>query len=232
MLAFLGAGCAKNIMANKISFLTLDGVKIVGNWFPAKNGAPVVLLLHMMPATKESWNDFAAKLNAAGFSALAIDLRGHGESTEQSGQSLNYAKFTDAEHQASSHDVDAALDWLKSQDVKKIYLGGASIGANLVIDAMARRAEIKKGFALSAGIDYHGVKTVAPAGKLQVGQDLYLVAAKDDTRSGGPAEQMAQEIYKAASSKKEIKIYDAGGHGTDLFTTHPELMDELINWLK
>jgi dipeptidyl aminopeptidase/acylaminoacyl peptidase len=45
----------------KIRFKTIDGVTITGNYFkPLKKQAPVFLLLHMMPATKESWNEFAS----------------------------------------------------------------------------------------------------------------------------------------------------------------------------
>jgi alpha-beta hydrolase superfamily lysophospholipase len=65
----------------KVNFKTKDGVTIVGNYFkPRKEHAPAFLLLHMMPATKESWNDFASHLQKEGFEVLAIDLRGHGES--------------------------------------------------------------------------------------------------------------------------------------------------------
>jgi len=215
----------------KIGFITLDGVRIVGNWFEARPGAPAVLLLHMMPAAKESWNELAERLNVAGLSALAIDLRGHGESVERNGEILDYKKFNDAEHQASGKDVDAALEWLKAQGIGHVYVGGASIGANLAIEAMARHSEIAAGFLLSAGIDYHGVMTMASAQKLQARQKIYLIAAKDDERSGGPADRMAQEIFDAAASEKEIKIFDIGGHGTDIFAKHPELADELIEWL-
>lgn len=212
----------------KIIFLTSDGVKIIGNWFPIEGGAPAVLLLHMMPTTKESWNDFAAKLNAAGFSALAIDLRGHGESTEQNGKKFNYENFTDVEHQASSQDVDAALKWLKFQPVKEISIIGASIGANLAINAMARYKELKKGIALSPGLDYVGVETASVITKVRGDQLIYLFASKDDAYASDSVHQL-NDLNKESTV---VKIYEDAGHANHMFEKYPELMDELINWLK
>lgn len=209
----------------KINFLTSDGVKIVGNWFPSATGAPSVLLLHMRPATKESWNDFAIKLSAAGFSVLAIDLRGHGESTEQNGKKIDYRNFPDENHAACRLDIDAALDWLKKQDVSEIYVVGASIGANLSIDTMARRAEIKKGIALSPGLEYLGVTTDDAIKNIK--NILLLVASKDDEYSY----DSVKKLHKINPSTN-IKLYETAGHANHMFEKYPELMDELIRWLK
>jgi len=211
----------------KTSFLTSDGVKISGNWFPAANGAPAILLLHMRPATKESWNDFAAKLNTASFSALAIDLRGHGESVEQNGKKIDYKNFPDENHAAARLDVDAALVWLKTQGVKNIYVAGGSIGANLAIDAMARHSEIKKGVALSPGLEYLGVITDDVMRKLAANQKIFLVASKDDAYSYDSVLKL-QKLNPAA----ETKLYDDAGHANHMFEKYPELADELIKWLE
>ena len=45
----------------------------------------------MMPATKESWNEFSQKLREKGWHVLAIDFRGHGESTKEG---LNFENFS------------------------------------------------------------------------------------------------------------------------------------------
>ena len=215
----------------KISFLTSDGIKIIANWSEVGDARGATLLLHMMPATKKSWSNFSQKLNDAGFSTLAIDLRGHGESNEDG--ELDYNDFTDHEHQKYRLDVEAALKFLKVKGVMldKIDLIGASIGANLVIDFIAKYKEIKKGIMLSPGLDYKGVVTVPAVSKMESSQALYLVATKDDQRSGGSADKMAEQIFEAAKSKKEIKIFETGGHGTTILESHPEFIDELIKWL-
>ncbi len=209
----------------KINFLTSDGVKIVGNWFSAGDSTPAVLLIHMRPATKESWDDFAAKLNLAGFSALAIDLRGHGESVEQNGQQIDYKNLPVENHADCRLDIDSALEWLKNQSAGDIFVIGGSIGANLAIDAMARHAEIKKGIALSPGLEYLGVTTDSEIKKVK--NNLLLIASKDDKYSYDSIKKL-HEI----NPKTDVKLYDDAGHANNMFIKYPELMDEIINWLK
>lgn len=240
-----------NIMNNQLStseisrveFSTSDGVKIVGDYYSVSDAnAPAVLLLHMMPSDKKSWASFAQKLQADGFQVLAIDLRGHGESTrkfkssngkgESDYEKLDYKNFGDSEHQKSILDIKAAVEFLKSKGYAQLFLGGASIGANLALQYLKESPDAEKAILFSAGLNYRGIETVPLARQLKATQSVFAVAAKDDNRSGGPAESMAQEIYSALTSKKEIKIFDTGGHGTDLLDAHPEFIDELINWLK
>ena len=100
---------------------TSDGLNIAGDHYAVKN-RPGVILLHMMPADKSSWAGFALKLNEAGFGALAIDLRGHGESD---GGPDGFRDFSDEDHQKSIMDVRAAVDFQIAEGHSKIFLAGA-----------------------------------------------------------------------------------------------------------
>lgn len=133
----------------KVNFQTADGVTIVGDFYPAADDASkeALLLLHMMPATKESWQKFAQKASQAGWNVLAIDLRGHGESTKQNGRLLDYRRFDDTEHQTSLEDIEAASHCRRS------------IGANLAFWYQNENREIIKTVLLSAGFDYRGIET-------------------------------------------------------------------------
>lgn len=223
----------------KISFLVTENeqspnqVQIIGNYWKGSE-SKAIILLHMMPATKESWNTFAEKINQAGFSVLAIDLRGHGESVEVKSEklkikSLNYKDFNDKEHQESILDIDGAFKWLIEQGIakKNIVIGGASIGANLSLQFMTQHPEVEKGLLLSPGLDYRGIQITPLIKQLQNGQKVFLVAAEDDAHSA----QAIKELSKIEIIKVETKVYPTGGHGTTLFQTHPNLIDELINWL-
>lgn len=216
-------------LMEKISFVTSDGVTIVGNYWKG-SGSEAVLLLHMMPAVKESWNGFAEKLNAVEYHVLAIDLRGHGESTRSSGGELNYEKFSDKEHQASINDVVGAVDWFVEQGISRsrISIGGASIGANLAIQYLSENPDIPTGIALSPGLDFRGVETEGPMSQLGEEQRVFLVAADDDDYSAESVRTLGQ-----AQTGREIKteVFPSGGHGTNMFEEHPELMDEFLGWL-
>ncbi|MBI2038769.1 MAG: alpha/beta fold hydrolase [Candidatus Niyogibacteria bacterium] len=216
-------------MVERITLETEDGVAIVGDHYKGPQGSPAVLLLHMMPATRASWNAFAGKLNAAGFGALAIDLRGHGESQ---GGPDGYQDFTDGEHQASIADVRAALAFQEAEGHSKFFIVGASIGANLALQMLAESERVSAAILLSPGINYRGVETLPVIAKVRNEQGVYIVAAKDNVRAGGAAHERAARIFGALTCRKELKIFDTGGHGTDMLVAHPEFMDELADWLK
>lgn len=216
-----------------IHFLTEDRVRIAANYWQGQ-GEKGIILLHMMPATKESWNALAQRLADEGCDVLAIDLRGHGESVEtrEGGGELDYRGFTDEEHQASRLDVEAAARWLaEEKDISPdaIAVGGASIGANLALGYMVDHVECLAGFLLSPGANYRGLDGVELAHRLSSLQRVLVVASKDD--GDGKAHEEAAAVHDALSSEKAIKIFDAGGHGTDLLLSHPELAHTLTEWL-
>ncbi|TSC63142.1 MAG: alpha/beta hydrolase fold protein, partial [Parcubacteria group bacterium Athens0416_74] len=126
----------------KITLKTEDNLDIVGLYYPSP-ASKGVLLLHMMPATKESWNEFAPKLQSEGYQVLAIDLRGHGES---SAGPEGFRNFSDLDHQKTIFDLDAGIEFLETKGVKQnnLVLIGASIGANLALQCLTEHQEIKK----------------------------------------------------------------------------------------
>jgi len=217
----------------KITLRTTDNVEIVGNYFTVQSEkAPAVILLHMMPATKESWNKFAPKLVERGFQVLAIDERGHGESIKQADKTLDYREFTDTEQQSKLLDVDATQQFFLGNGVQPhdIFIGGGSVGANLTIQYMAEHSEIIAGFAISPGYNYRGIETKPLMEHLRDGQNLYLIAAEDDPNVVNAAE-VAKELEQIGPANKEIKIFDTGGHGENIFSAHPDFMGELADWL-
>lgn len=214
----------------KVRFKTEDGIEIVGNYFPAeKNDAPAVIFLHMMPETKESWNEFAKKINQNGFQCLAIDLRGHGESQGGPAGSKN---FSDEEHIATINDVVGAVEFFvdKGIPIEKISLAGASIGANLAIVFQSENLKIKASVALSPGLNYRGVETEHAIKNLKEGQAIFLVA-------GGASDEYSTETViklfdQIKCTNKEKMIFDDSGHGTEILNSNSGLEEEIINWLK
>lgn len=213
----------------QVSFTTSDDVTIFGSFFP--KSASAILLLHMMPATKESWNEFAEQLALEGLTVLAIDLRGHGQSTN-SGQ-LDYQHFSNEQHQASLLDVTSSEQWLRDRQLKLTAIVGASIGANLAIVHQAK-VNVPAVVALSAGINYYGVETIPSARQLADPQRLFLAAAENDMRSNGEScATSAKQIHDTAKiSDKQLATFSGSDHGTDLLDTHPQLAGDIINWLK
>lgn len=212
-------------MTERVFLTTTDGAAIIGD-YSGKPSEPAVLMLHMMPATKESWRIFSEKLNTAGFQTLAIDLRGHGESE---GGPQGYKRFSDAEHQASIHDAEAGIQFLKSKSPSKIFIAGASIGANLALQYAVEHPEVNGIVLLSPGLDYRGIKTEPLVGKLPKNQGVYFAASADDSYSADTVKKLFD--MTPTGVKKELKMFERAGHGTTIFEKEPAFMDELVSWL-
>lgn len=210
------------VNSKKMFLKTTDGVNIAYDLLDVANPKGYVVLIHMMPAAKESWNKFTAKLQNAGYSSIAIDLRGHGQSD---GGPNGYKDFSNAEHQNSIFDVDAAVKFLtKDVGLSNVYFVGASIGANLSLQYLAEHPGFQKAVLLSAGLNYRGIQTKPLYKKLKLEQKLLAIASEDD---GVNAEENI-ELFGADNLK--LLITKSGGHGTDILKNHPELTEKILQF--
>jgi pimeloyl-ACP methyl ester carboxylesterase len=211
----------------KISYTVDNGrITIVGNYWEGTHDRAMILL-HMMPATKESWSEVAEQFHQQGYDVVAIDLRGHGES------SGDYTRFNETEHRASIRDVEGARVWLMNHGVipGTISIAGASIGANLALEFLVAHPESKAAVCISAGLNYQGIETLPLVRRLAVDQRVLFIVAKDDPRVKGAHEQTAT-LFDATAADKELKVFETGGHGTDIFKAHPESIKEAIGWIQ
>lgn len=210
----------------KVHLKTEDQFEIVGTFRNADHDRAAILL-HMMPATRESWNAFAIELDAVGYASLAIDERGHGESTMNGTKS--YKTFSDVEQQAKILDVEAAFAFLVDQgfDKEDIVIIGASIGANLAIEFLARHPEVKIAIALSPGLDYHGVLAEPPIEALSFHQKAILVASNDDEYAFDSCERLEEDHSSHTRLLRKFNL----GHGTHMFENDPSLMKDVVAML-
>jgi len=63
----------------KLHLKTQDNISLTANALLA-DGPFAVVLMHAMPAIKESWSELAIRLNSNNVTVLVFDFRGHGES--------------------------------------------------------------------------------------------------------------------------------------------------------
>jgi alpha-beta hydrolase superfamily lysophospholipase len=218
----------------RITLLTDDGVSVVGDYQQGNgqgaHAGKAVLFLHMMPATRQSWRALAERLANDGFATLAIDFRGHGESTAgPNGTVLDRNAFGDAQHQAKIRDVQAAILWLmeKGFPPAKIALVGASIGANLAIAYAGSNEAIPAVVALSPGLEYHGVMTEPAAAVMPRSQKLLLAASAED-------EYSLESVRRLAQVKPDAEVQEQadGGHGTKMLELIPGFFDYVAFWIE
>jgi dienelactone hydrolase len=220
-------------MPQKVTFTTSDGVTIAANWTAAPTTLGAVILVHQYPATKESWAPFQALLAKRGLASLAVDLRGHGESTRTAaGQMIDFRKFSDAEHLSCMDDIRAAYAWIVARGLERdrVAVAGASFGANLALRFLAEEPEVPAALLLSPGLSYHGVGVEGVTEEVNPHQAVLIVVSReDDDESVRASEQIMSWLAVDAKETKKLKN---AGHGTRMFEGDSALMGETADWLR
>ena len=196
-----------------------DGLVLRGTLYGAAvRPAPGVLLVHMRSRDRTSWEPLATRLQAAGYAVLAIDLRGYGETGGAADWSLAQA------------DVRAALAQLAGLpgiNAGQLVVIGASIGANLGLNACADQPGCTAVVLLSPGLDYRGI-TAADALARMGARPVLIAASENDDNN--PADSVT--LDGMAGGDHQLVIYPAAGHGTDMFAAQPDLIDLIAEWLR
>ncbi|MBA2305843.1 MAG: alpha/beta fold hydrolase [Acidobacteria bacterium] len=211
--------------SQRVSFRTDDGVTIAATWYePSYRPAPAVILVHMLQRSRRDWDGVASRLASSGIGALAIDLRGHGESAYSGSASAtpNYSSLV--------ADVSAARRFLVMRsDVQasRIGIAGASLGANLAALEAADDTVVASVALLSPSLDYRGLRIEAAVRKYGK-RPMLLVVSDDD----GYARRSALDLQKAGGGTRELLTLVGAGHGTNMFDHAYELPQVLIDWFR
>jgi dienelactone hydrolase len=130
-------------VVREMSLTSADGFALKGTLTvpPMAGPRPVVILAHQFRTDRSGWQPLASQLNAKGIATLALDLRGHGESTWRAGQRLQVTDDFLASAQAVGFDripadLAQAAAWVRRQpriDPRRLGLAGASVGAYSVL---------------------------------------------------------------------------------------------------
>jgi alpha-beta hydrolase superfamily lysophospholipase len=204
-----------------VTFASADGTSIAAELFEASpRPAPGVVLVHMLSRNKGDWGNLGDRLQDAGITALAIDLRGHGNS---SGSALSLPDMV--------QDVRAAVLWLSArQGVRPDAIGivGASLGASLAMLASADLPAVRVLALLSPSLDYRGLRADSAVLKQIGGRAIWLAAATDDPY----ALRSVREIAANASGPRDERLVNGQAHGTRMLGADAELGRSLVDWLR
>ncbi len=190
-----------------------DGLEIQGDYY-ASSGGQAVLLLHMLGGRRADWDSLIPYLTTEGYTVLAVDMRGHGETRGSQEWAL------------AEQDVQTLLDWLREQGAEEIALVGASIGSNLALRGMANDEAVVTAIALSPGLDYRGVTTedaIEAIGR----RPVLLVAERVDRYS---ADSVAQ-LFALATGLVQVRIGTSAAHGTNMLGGTESLEKVIAAWL-
>lgn len=208
----------------RVTIRTDDGVSLAATWYEAGTRSPAVILVHMLHKSRRDWESVASRLASEGIGALALDLRGHGESTGSlpEGDSADYSVLI--------RDVIAARRYLASRsDVQPSHVGiaGASIGANLAVLEASADTAVASVALLSPTTDYRGLRIEA-AMKKYGARPALMIASDDDAY----AVRSVKELQKAGGGTREALILNHAGHGTVMLSHDPDLARTLVDWFR
>src|SRR5262245_32443886 len=101
-----------------------DGLQIVATFWPGagETPRPALIALHIVDGRRQSWQYFAPRLNERGYSVLAIDMRGDG----QTGGQIDWVMTQDDLRQVYRYLIERP-----DVDPTRVGFIGSSIGANL-----------------------------------------------------------------------------------------------------
>ena len=217
LLAMSGSALAAN---RAVALRAADGVAIAATVYEAPGSpAPAVVLVHMLTRTKEDWRPFAERLQAAGITALALDLRGHGQSEGSA-----------APAQAMALDVRAAVSWLAARSEVRagaVAIVGASLGASLALLTAADVPTVRGVALLSPALDYRGVRIEAAAKKYGRRPMLLAVSSEDPY-----ALRTVRALTGEGQPAREQRISTQAAHGSHLVDRDPEVAAALVDWLR
>ncbi len=203
-----------------VTLTSADGVPLAGELYESSNRpAPGIVLVHMLGRSKDEWESVAERLQDAGASVLAIDLRGHGHS---SGSAALLSPMVE--------DVRAAVAWLAARPgVRPGALGvvGASLGANLAALAAADAPIVGALALVSPSLDYRGVRLDAGVIRKLADRPLWLAASTQDPYALRTLRELA-----AGNGPREQRLSDMPAHGTHLLAADQDLVRGLVDWLR
>ncbi len=227
-LGFLACCLTASGAQRVVDLSATDGTKLKATYFAAAKPGPGVLLLHQCNRQRKVWDALAEQLAAAGINVLTVDYRGFGESGGTPNDKLPPQEAGKMQTEIWPGDLDIAFQYLVSQpgvthDV--IGVGGASCGLNLSVQMARRHPEVKSLVLMSGTTDLNGRKFLRRATKLPI----FFGVADDDEFP--PSVLTVEWLYSlAADPDKKLFHVATGGHGSDMFKEHPELVGTIVDW--
>lgn len=230
---------AEIVRTEQVRFVTSDGYTIFGTWYTPGNPAgrhPVVLLLHWFSGNQTQWlsliPNFIPELVRSGYVALAIDLRGHGQSTDKNGDYAPFSLFTADEVNQMMEDVQSAIAWIKTRpdaDSQRIAAIGVELGANLAFFSSDTYPEIKTAVSISPqfreGQPSLGPDYLRSLSGFQPNSVLFLAAFGD-----GYAFTSAETMARATGEPVRVTGYQGSAHGFFLLR-ETATRQEILSWL-
>ncbi|MDR0953167.1 MAG: alpha/beta hydrolase [Elusimicrobiota bacterium] len=213
----------------KVSLTTEDRWKIAALYQQTTNGVSVILL-HDLGGKKEDFKNFSNALAENGYGYLAIDLRGHGASTNLNLQKNFKKTGTNNEFNQMVRDVNAAIAFLNNKGVKNenIFLLGAGLGANVAAKSLIFNTNIAGVLLLTPSLKTRDVLTMS--GIKIFKKPVFIAVSSEDRKSFMEASFIRNAAYLSSGSGKVAFITAYNLRGVPMLDKY--LTPDVLQWLK
>jgi acetyl esterase/lipase len=191
----------------ELTFKGPDGASHAALYVRPKTHQPVFILHHGLASSKAEWTPLLTELENKGWGALAYDARPPGTPWK-----------------ILVNDMGAALRYLEQEqkiERRFIFLGGASLGANVALKYHVLTSNGAGIVLLSPGLDYQGLTTHDLI--TQITSPVLLVASHTDRYAYQSCEAL-HRLVPSVAFWSDVKP----GHGVQMFD--PALLKRLIAW--
>lgn len=199
-----------------VTLTTQDGWKIAAAYQPPQADQRTVILLHDLNKNKESFAALEQLLSKNGLGYLALDLRGHGQSTNL-GEVRSFAKErVDNPFNKMTRDVDSAIAFLKEKKIypEQIILLGVGLGANVAAKSTTLWPDLFALALISPAVNIRDVLAIPPM-RLYKG-NILIAAAAADKKMFLEASIIRNVAYLTAGNESEkitfLTAYDLKSH--------------------
>jgi len=204
-----------------------DGWILKGDRYDAAGDAPraVALLFHNAGGNRTEYAAFAGELARNSITSIAVDLRGHGESTNLDTFDWKVRKNFEINVEAWK-DIVAAMSYVDSDptlSLLPLIFVGASYSGEKMVEAATRYRMPNMMIEFSPGsFSDTSIAQIDPSGIPW----LFVRAEKEL-----PFFDALFEAIRAGSDNAEIWIVPGKGHGTRILDTRPRLLGRIVSWI-
>lgn len=198
---------------------------------------PLVMLLHGLNGSHQDWHALPEHLVKAGYAVVAIDMRGHGDSTQKkTGGRMSWRIFKKNDWDQMPRDIDRVRRYIVKNedeefdhiDATHMALIGSKLGANAALISGDRDSDetIKAMVLISPGLNYKGLETSFAI--VHYRNPIFILTSHEDLY----AVESSELLYRWALGAKAIQMYKNVGDGTDMLRIEPKINDTIVKWLE
>lgn len=196
-----------------VAFQAEDGTELSGVWRGLSDH--VVILSHQAGITQEGWAPLVAGLEAAGYTTLTYNFRGHPPSAGV----LNTDVLDD--------DLRGAIAYAKSRGAAHLTLIGASMGGIATVK-VAAEVNPEAYVIIAAPLNFGALRATDEALLATSAAKLFINTERDNWN------RATRHMAEIAADPKTLSLYPGSFHALLLFKTKTAapLVDEIVTFVK